>query len=165
MPACSLVRGTSTRQPKSGLVSNQDSFSRRSTTAPTTVTAGCASRAALASAAMSASVETMVSCVVVVPAWVIATGVSADRPAATSASAISAMCGSAESSTSVSWSAYDAQSTFGADAATTANSRWSLLVTGMPAYAGTAVAAETPGTISKPTPALTTACASSGPEA
>ena len=105
---------------------------------------------------MSASVETMVSCVVVVPAWVIATGVSGDRPAATSASAISAMCGSAESRTSVSWSAYDAQSTLGADAATTANSRWSLLVTGMPAYAGTAVAAETPGTTSKPTPALTT---------
>ena len=39
-PACSLVRGTSTRQPNSGLVSNHDSVSRRSTTSPTTVTAG-----------------------------------------------------------------------------------------------------------------------------
>ncbi len=37
-PACSLVRGTSTVQPNSGRVSNQDSRSRRSTAAPTTVT-------------------------------------------------------------------------------------------------------------------------------
>ena len=35
----------------------------------------------------------------------------------------------------------------------------------MPAYAGTAVADETPGTISKAMPAFTQACASSGPEA
>ena len=35
----------------------------------------------------------------------------------------------------------------------------------MPAYAGTAVAEDTPGTISKPSTALAQACASSGPEA
>ena len=59
-PACSLVRGTSTRQPNSGLVSNHDSVSRRSTTGPTTVMAGGAIPAARASAAMCASVETIV---------------------------------------------------------------------------------------------------------
>ena len=48
---------------------------------------------------------------------------------------------------------------------TTATSRWLLVVSGMPAYAGTAVTEETPGTISKPMPALAQACASSGPEA
>ena len=61
-------------------------------------------------------------------------------------------------------SAYGAQSTFSC-AVTTATSRWSLVVSGMPAYAGTAETDETPGTISKPRPALTQACASSGPEA
>ncbi len=47
----------------------------------------------------------------------------------------------------------------------TETSRWSLVVSGMPAYAGTEPTEEMPGTISKPMPALTTACASSGPEA
>src|SRR5688572_30967940 len=58
VPACSLVRGTSTRQPKSALVSNHDSVSRRSTTSPTTVTAGGLIRAARASEAMRSRVET-----------------------------------------------------------------------------------------------------------
>ena len=48
---------------------------------------------------------------------------------------------------------------------TTVTSRWFLVVSGMPAYAGTAVTEETPGTISKPMPALAQAAASSGPEA
>ena len=70
----------------------------------------------------------------------------------------------AESSTSVRLSAYCVQSTLSPQV-TTATSRWSLVVSGMPAYAGTALTDETPGTISKPSPALTQACASSGPEA
>ena len=44
-------------------------------------------------------------------------------------------------------------------------SRFSFVVSGMPAYAGTEPTHETPGTISKPTPAFTQAWASSGPEA
>ena len=48
---------------------------------------------------------------------------------------------------------------------TTATSRWFLVVSGMPAYVGTALTEETPGTISNPMPALVQACASSGPEA
>ena len=83
------MRGTSTRQPNSGLVSNHDSVSRRSTTSPTTVIAGGAIRAARASAAIRSRVEVTVVCSVVVPTRVIATGVSGERPAATSAAAIS----------------------------------------------------------------------------
>ena len=71
----------------------------------------------------------------------------------------------AESSTSVGWAAYASQSILVSLQVTTATSRWFLVVSGMPAYAGTAVTDETPGTISKPTPALVQACASSGPEA
>ena len=48
---------------------------------------------------------------------------------------------------------------------TTVSSRWSLVVSGMPAYAGTEPSEETPGTTSKPSPALAQASASSGPEA
>jgi hypothetical protein len=38
--ACSLVRGTSTRQPNSGLVSNQDRVRCAATPSPMTATAG-----------------------------------------------------------------------------------------------------------------------------
>ena len=102
-PACSLVRGTRTRQPKSGLVSNHDSVSRRSTTGPTTVIAGGVILAARASAAMSASVETMVCWVVSVPVRVIETGVSPARPAPISSAAMSPIERTADSSTSVGW--------------------------------------------------------------
>src|SRR3954452_11131050 len=163
-PACSLVRGTSTRQPNSGLVSNHDSVSRRSTTSPTTVTAGGDIRAARASAAIRSSVEATVACSVVVPTRVIATGVCALRPAATSALAMSPIWPTAESSTRVRLSAYWLQSTLSPQV-TTATSRWSLVVSGMPAYAGTAATEDTPGTISNARPAFTQACASSGPDA
>ena len=162
--AWSLVRGTRTRQPKSGLVSNHDSVSRRSTTLPTTVIAGGAMRAARASAAMCSSVETTVACSVVVPTRVIATGVSGERPAAIRSLAMSPIMPTAESSTRVRSPAYCFQSTFSPQV-TTETSRLSFVVSGMPAYAGTAPTDETPGTISKPMPALATACASSGPEA
>src|SRR3954452_9875028 len=165
VPACSLVRGTSTRQPNSGLVSNQDRAVRRSTTSPITVTAGGVIRAARASSAIRPSVETTVSCSVVVPTRVMATGVSSLRPAATSAVATSAMQLTAESSTSVRSSTYCVQSILASEQFTTATSRCRLSVSGTPAYAGTAVTDETPGTISNPTNALTQACASSGPDA
>ena len=63
--ACSLVRGTRTRQPNSGLVSNQDRAAWAVTPSPTTATAGpCAVRrltpAALRSAAIVPSVPTTV---------------------------------------------------------------------------------------------------------
>ena len=70
----------------------------------------------------------------------------------------------AESRTRVLVSAYRLQSTL-SPAVTTVTSRWSLVVSGMPAYAGTAAADETPGTISKSRPALAHAAASSGPDA
>ena len=100
-PACSLVRGTRIRQPKSGLVSNHDSASRMATTSPTTVTAGGAIRAARASAAMCSRVEVSVCCSVVVPVLVIATGVSAERPASIRARAISPIEPTADSRTRV----------------------------------------------------------------
>ncbi len=75
-----MVRGTSTRQPNSGLVSNQDNWSRQPTTSPTTIREG-GSRC-LVSGATRASVEETVYCSVVVPIEVTATGVESARPAA-----------------------------------------------------------------------------------
>ena len=100
------------------------------------------------------------------PVEVIDTGVSAERPAATSCAAISPMEPTAESSTSVGWVGVAAPSrSWRRLQVTTATSRWFLVVSGMPAYVGTALTEETPGTISNPMPALVQACASSGPEA
>ena len=56
------------------------------------------------------------------------------------------------------------QSTFSRQV-TTVSSRWSLVVSGIPAYAGTEPSEDTPGTTSKLRPALAQASASSGPEA
>ena len=123
--------------------------------------------AAFTSAATRSSVVTRVSWSVVVPTRVTATGVAASRPAAISALAVSAIVPMAESSTSVGVSAWCAQSTprTWSRHETNATSRLSLEVSGMPAYAGTALTDEMPGTISRPRPAFTQACASSGPEA
>ena len=77
--------------------------------------------------------ETTVSCSVVVPTRVIATGVSALRPASTSAAATSAIELTAESSTRVRSSAYCVQSTFASEQFTTATSRCFLSVSGTPA--------------------------------
>jgi hypothetical protein len=71
----------------------------------------------------------------------------------------------AERRTSVLSSAYHSQSTLASEQEMTATSRSCLVVSGIPAYAGTEVADETPGTTSKAIPALTHACASSGAEA
>ena len=77
-------------------------------------------------------VEVTVACSVVVPTRVIATGVSGSRPAATSALAMSPTMLTPERITSVRSPAYGAQLTFSC-AVTTATSRWSLVVSGMPA--------------------------------
>ena len=61
-------------------------------------------------------------------------------------------------------SPYRLQSTFSRQV-TTVSSRWSLVVSGIPAYAGTDASEDTPGTTSKQRPALAQASASSGPEA
>ena len=74
-PDCSLVRGTSTSQPNSGLVSNHDSVSRMVTVDPTTASTGKRPSAIVAAAAPS--VVTTVRCSVLVPRSVTATGVSA----------------------------------------------------------------------------------------
>lgn len=97
--ACSFVRGTSTRQPNSGLVSNQDSLSRQLTTFPTMIRAGASMP--LVSDASFCSVETTVSCSVVVPRLVIAAGVESGRPAATRPFATSATAPSAPRMTRV----------------------------------------------------------------
>jgi hypothetical protein len=114
---------------------------------------------------MCARVETTVCWLVSVPVEVIETGVSAGRPAATSSAAISRMDPTAESRTRVWWVAWCAQSTLASLQVTTATSRWFFVVSGMPAYVGTALTEETPGTISNPISALVQAWASSGPEA
>ena len=113
---------------------------------------------------MRSRVETTVDWSVVVPARVIRTGVSGERPAATSCLAMSPMPLTAESSTRVPVPPWRLQSTFSPQV-TTVSSRWFLVVSGMPAYAGTEPSEETPGTTSKPSPALAQARASSGPDA
>ena len=128
--ACSLVRGTSTRQPNSGLVSNQDSLSRQPTISPTTISEG-ASRC-LVSAATRASVEATVYCSVVVPMEVTATGVESERPAATRPLATSPMVFSAPMITRVAAPAWALQSTPPSCASTTVISRCLPSVSGMP---------------------------------
>jgi len=97
-----------------------------------TMTAGGWMRAARTSAATSARVETRVCCSVVVPTRVTATGVSGERPASTSAAAVSPMLPTPESRTSVRSSAYVLQSILSPHV-TTAISLWFLVVSGMPA--------------------------------
>src|SRR5256885_1198070 len=64
-PDCSLVRGTSTRQPNNGLVSHHDNRSRSRTTSPTTAMAvGVAPRT---SCSIDSSVDTTVCCWRVAP--------------------------------------------------------------------------------------------------
>ena len=104
LPACSLVRGTSTRQPNSGLVSNQDSAGCAAIPSPTTAIAGPGRvsgliPAALRSAGTEPSVVSTVCCSVVVPFQVIASGADSFQPAATSILPRSARPASAPSTT------------------------------------------------------------------
>ena len=105
-PACSFVRGTRTRQPNNGLVSNQESSRWAATPSPTTATAGpwAVSRltpAALRSAVTDPRVQTTLCWSVVVPFQVTANGVVSAQPAATSILARSAGPVSAPRITSV----------------------------------------------------------------
>ncbi len=93
------VRGTSTRLPESGRVSNQASSSRSAATSPITVTAGGATPTAFS--AMFASVPVTTSCRGVVPQRTSATGVDAGLPCATRAPAIAPRRPTPMSSTSV----------------------------------------------------------------
>src|SRR5699024_8251333 len=159
---CSLVRGTSTRQPYNGLVSNHDSASRRSTTRPMTTTAGPST--SLPCSARDSRFVTTVDCSVVVPTRVSAAGVFASLPASIRDSLASLSRSSASNSTRVRPSAWADQSTLLSPTSTMLKSLLSLDVNGTPAYAGTAVADDRPGTTSKLMPALAVAAASSGPE-
>ena len=87
--ACSLVRGTSTRQPNSGLVSNQDSRFLAAAASPTTAMApplvvATVTPAAFRSGPMRPRVVTTVCWSVVVPSQVMANGVASGQPAAIS---------------------------------------------------------------------------------
>jgi hypothetical protein len=133
---------------------------------PTTVTVGGASLAALTSAAMRSSVETTVRCPVVVPPSVMATGVSGARPAAISALAASPTTWVADRRTRVAVPAPRTdQSTVPSATLTTRTSRCLAEVRGIPAYAGTALTEETPGTTSNGMPAFAQPAASSEPVA
>ena len=92
---------------------------------------------------------------IVVPRSVSATGLSALRPAASSRPRAVPRSSGGPSRTTVTESATDAdQSTARSLAEITCTAGELLEVSGMPAYAGTAETALTPGTMSKPMPAL-----------
>ena len=79
-----------------------------------------------------------VLCSVVVPTRVIATGVSAGRPASTSAAAMSPIEPTARQQHQGPVVGVPRPVDFEPPQVTTVTSRWSLVVSGMPAYAGTA---------------------------
>src|SRR5580700_1730785 len=160
--ACSFVRGTSTRQPNSGLVSYQDRADCAETPSPTTATAGplAVSRltpAAFRSAATVPSVPTTVCWSVVVPFHVIANGAVSGQPAAISILPRSTGPDSAPRITSV---PSLAETRLASLAWMTRTSPVASLVSGMPAYSGTAAALDTPGMTSNGTLAFAHAAAS-----
>src|SRR5580765_6100323 len=160
LPDCSLVRGTRTFQPNSGLVSNHDSCSRSATVELTTASAGNSTD--FITVATSPRVVTRVAWRIVVPRSVRATGLSAGRPASSSLPSAPARSSGAPRSTTVTDSAAEAaQSTWRSLAEITCTAGELLEVSGMPAYAGTAETALTPGTMSKAMPAFWQASASS----
>src|SRR5882757_10028698 len=161
---CSFVRGTRTRQPNSGRVSNQDSDSRSATTSPITVSPAGSSGSCGSALPMSANVAATVRCSVVVPAQVVSTGVAGSRPASTNLAAApdtSAVLVVLVTTRVASLLANAAQSTFGSCASTTRTSRTVRLVSGTPANTGTALIGATPGTTWNSSPAFRQAAASS----
>ena len=131
-PDCSLVRGTRTFQPNSGLVSNQDSCSRSATVVPTTASAG--NSRVFMTLATSPRVVTRVAWRIVVPRSVRATGLSAERPAASSLPRAVPRSSGWPSSTTVTDSATEAaQSTCRSFAEITCTAGELLDVSGMPA--------------------------------
>src|SRR3984893_15514592 len=104
--ACSLVRGTSTRQPNSGLVSYQDILLFAAAASPTTATApprvvATVTPAAFRSGPIRPRVVATVCWSVVVPSQGIANGVASAQPAAMSILPRSAGAVSAPRTTSV----------------------------------------------------------------
>jgi hypothetical protein len=161
-PACCLVRGTSTRQPNSGLVSNHDALSRSPAASPTTAMSGRSSPARASVAPTSDSGHDTDRWCTVVPRDVSTTGVRGDRPAASRPSADCRMSSSAPRTTTVVLApACAVQSTSTPCGWMTCTPAVPAGVSGTPAYAGTAVAADTPGTTSKASPPLRQAAISS----
>src|SRR5690606_5697587 len=143
-----------TRQPKSGFVSNHDSCSWSSAGWPTTASTGDTGESPSTAAAWS-RVVVEVRCAVVAPCVVTATGVSARRPASSSRSSASDTSSGSPRTTTVTSSPTDRlQSTLLSCAEMTWTARDAAVVSGTPAYAGTALTADTPGTTSKGSPAL-----------
>ncbi|CAM5227331.1 hypothetical protein SAVIM40S_02983 [Streptomyces avidinii] len=162
--ACSLVRGTSTRQPNSGFDSNQDRSSRRATAlcSPTTAMTGRAPSGegstlpCLNTWAIVPSVAHQVRCRVVVPATVTVSGVSGLRPAPTSSAAAAETVSSVADTTRMPSLAPTSlqQRAEAVRASTNRTSAPCLSRSGTPAYAGTPTAVATPGTTSKGMPAV-----------
>ena len=182
--ACSRARVTTIFLPNRGCVamsSNHCSFSRRRTTSPTTHTAGGVSLACFTSLTIVASVPTTTRCRVQVPHCTRATGVSAVRPFSCKRAAISGRASTPIRKISVSPALamfFQSRRCSASPAARVPDSRlssrsWpvtmanelamSRCVTGMPAYAGAAIADVTPGTTSNGTPASRHSSASSPP--
>ena len=126
------MRGTRTFQPNSGLVSNQDRLSRSATVVPTTARAG--NSRVFMTLATSPRVVTRVAWRIVVPRSVSATGLSADRPAASSLASAAPRSSGWPSRTTVTESATEAdQSTCRSLAEITCTAGELLDVSGMPA--------------------------------
>src|SRR3954464_7303282 len=163
-PACSLVRGTRTRQPKSGRLSHQDSLARLSTAEPTVTTTGPVRVSSPADFSATAdSLPATLLCAVPVPSTVTTTGVLPGRPPSTSAAAAVGSCSAPACSTSglpvpPAAAARAVRSTV---VSTERRSAWiEEAPSGTPAYAGTAVPTATPGTTSDQTLLRVTASAS-----
>src|SRR5690625_720093 len=179
--ACSLVRGTSTRQPNSGRVSNQFSSGWRETGRPTIISAGSTRWWFLASFCLSSatsrdSVDVTVVWRVVPPARTTDTGVLPGRPPATrdwqTTSKPGPWCSGScptgapapRTTRVVSLAAASAQSTVPLPRALiTLTSVSSPVRSGTPAKVGPAVMEDNPGATSTSTPASRQAATSSAP--
>ncbi len=106
---------------------------------------------------------TTLVCAVVVPPTVAATGVPASKPASISAAVVSFSTSAAFSSTRVCFGCSREKSSLASARSRTVTSRSPFIVSGIPAYAGTALTSLTPGITLKPIPALRQATASSAP--
>ncbi len=163
--ACSRARVTTIVRPNSGRCSNHEKSNRA--TSPTTIADGDSTPAV----AMVPSVARVVRCSGRVPQRTAATGVSGARPPRTNASAMSAIRPAPMRITRVPPARASASQSV--SVVPFAGSSWPVTivtlvdaprcVTGMPAYAGAAIALVMPGTTSNGTPAAMHASASSPP--
>ena len=156
-PACSCALVTRTRHPKRGFFSNQLSLSLSATTSPTTVTTGGFISFCFTRSHIFIRVPVTVICFVSVPHLMTATGVDGDQPFSRSLSTMNERFFHPMTNTRVPRPTESlSQAIFGLSLSgascpvimVTEDER-SLCVSGMPAYAGTAVAELTPGITSK----------------